>query len=162
MQVGIWEEGPPDPTLHDPRWGAFFDDFTNTGVSPRTDWERYRAALRRIAKRHQGHVPLLQMRRAIAWQAFLCATHWLHSPRRVRHALRIVLTFPIGPEKYTYAAAEFWLWAFRTSSEDLPMAEEMLTNARKAMMSLDESTRRNLTAMLASLPRRAQLSIDDA
>jgi len=162
MQIGVSKEGPPDPT-DDPRWQAFIDDLEkDDGVSPRTDWERYRASLRRIAKRHQGRVPLLQMRRMIALLVFLCATHWLHSPRRVRQALRVILTFPIGAYDYTFVAAELWLWASRTSPKDVPLAEEMLEHARKALPSLDDWSRGNLTAMLASLPRRALLSIDDA
>jgi len=160
--MSILGERLENPSENDEQWQALIEDLIKNSSLAVKEWARFRAGLRRLERRYTGRVASLPLHRILAEEAFFCATHWLHSPGRVRTALRAMLRLPIGTYKYTFAAAELWLWASRKSPADLPVAEAMLKQAREAIPSLkDDWSRWNLTQMLASLPQRALLSKDD-
>ncbi|WP_163993650.1 hypothetical protein [Pyxidicoccus caerfyrddinensis] len=111
-------------------------------------WSRFRQGLKRLERKYARRIPTVPLRRALAEDAFHCATHSQQSPRVVRAALRELLTHPLGVERYGFAAAEYWKWAARVSPSDLPTAEHMVEQARHAMTSLDPLARENLERML--------------
>ena len=141
-------EGVKEPSLHDEHWRAFIQEREANSALARHQWSRYRQGLKRLEKRYTEHVPAEALRRSLAEDAFHCAVHWRQSPQVVRHALRELLTHPLGVERYTFAAAEYQAWAAQSSQEDLPGAEQMLAQAREAMQSLPPLARRNLEQML--------------
>jgi hypothetical protein len=65
-----------------------------------------------------GRVPVAAVRRALAEDAFFCATHWNHHPRVVRPALKELLEQPLDTNIFSFVAAEFWLWATKVSPGD--------------------------------------------
>ncbi|WP_426733873.1 hypothetical protein [Myxococcus faecalis] len=142
------DEGPTDPTLHDEDWRAFRVAMEENGALAKLHWSLYRRELRRLQRRHWGRVPEVPMRRALAEEAFLCATHWKKNRRTVREALRAFLEHPLGVSRFTFAAAEYWKWASSCSPRDVSEAEHMLVRARSALETANALTRQNLKAML--------------
>ncbi|AGC44520.1 hypothetical protein MYSTI_03207 [Myxococcus stipitatus DSM 14675] len=154
------DAGPEDPSLHDEDWRAFTFDKEANSLLAKSNWTHYRRGLRRLEKEHSAHVPGVPMRRALAEDAFFCATHWKQNRRIVRGALRGLLDHPLGVSRYTFAAAEYWKWASACSPADVQDAEQMLARARIAMETADPLTQGNLAQMLRQLkPRRSKLRI---
>ncbi|MFY1830370.1 hypothetical protein ACN47A_30940 [Myxococcus fulvus] len=142
------DEGPTDPTLHDEDWRAFRVAMEENSALAKRHWVHYRQGLRRLERRHWGRVPEVPMRRALAEEAFFCATHWKKNRRTVRAALRAFLEHPLGVSRFTFAAAEYWKWASSCSPMEVPEAEHMLVRARSALETANALTRQNLKAML--------------
>jgi hypothetical protein len=142
--------GIEDPSLHDENWRFFILDKEANSVLATEDWRRYRQGLRRLARKYLGRVPRAPLQRALAEDAFSCATQWKKSPRIVRRTLHHLLKHSLGLNRYTFAATEYWKWASAVSSADLLEAEHMIAQARDAMRATDALTRGNLNRMLES------------
>lgn len=148
------KEEPADPSLYDEQWRRFTADRElNSGLAKR-QWHRFRKGLRRLLKTYANSLPAASTRRALAEDAFFCAVRWRKSPRVVRRALYALLKQPLGVKVYTFAAADYWKWAKRSSRKDLPAAQQMIDQARKAMITVDSLTRDNLSRMLLVIAGR--------
>lgn len=143
------DEGTRDPNLYDENWRAFSLAKEANSALAKKDWTRYRQGLRRLEREYEGRVPRVPLRRALAEDAFFCATHWKRSRRIVQGALSSLLEHPLGVNRYTFAAAEYWKWAAAVSPPDLPEGERMIKHAREAMKTADDLTQVNLKRMLA-------------
>jgi len=142
--------GAKDPTLHDENWRFFTLDKEANSAYAKKDWRHYRQRLRRLERKYSDRIPRASLQRALAENAFFCATHWKKSPRIVRRALRHLLDHSLGLSRYTFAAAEYWKWASAVSPVDLLEAEQMIAQARDAMRAADPLTQGNLNRMLES------------
>jgi len=145
-----------EPDLSDEAWRAFVLEKEANSALSRRAWARYRQGLRRLEVKHRRRVPLRALRRALAEDAFFCGTHWRHTPRIVRGALRSLLRQNPDLRLYVYAAAEYWAWAAAVSPADLGAAGQMVERAREALRTgpLDPSVRDNLERMMAVVVRR--------
>jgi hypothetical protein len=141
-------DGPADPSLHHEPWRALTLEREANSALADSQWSRFRQGLKRIEHSYAKRVPAVPLRRALAEDAFHCAARAQKSPRIVRSALRDLLTHPLGVERFTFAAAEYWKWSAQVSQSDLPAAEQMLEQARQAMKSLEPRARQNLEHML--------------
>jgi hypothetical protein len=152
----VAERGTGAPSLDDREWRAFVLEKEANSALAREAWTRYRQGLRRLAARFAGRVPPADLRRALAEDAFFCATHWKHSARIVRPALRSLLRQRPELTVYVFAAAEYWAWASAVSRPDLTAAEQMVNGAREALRTrtLDPLTRQNLERMLEAVARK--------
>ncbi len=142
-------EGPQDPTLHDSNWRSFNLSKEANSALAGENWVRYRQGLRHLEREYNGRVPDASLRRSLAEDAFFCATHWKRNRRIVQNALRSLLKHPLGVNRYTFVAAEYWKWAAAVSSKDLPEAKRMIALARESMNTTDALTQENLKRMLA-------------
>jgi hypothetical protein len=140
-----------DPPLTDEDWGAFLLEKEENSELAVENWSGFRIGLRRLERKFLRRVPVNAMRRALAEDAFFCATHWKLGPRVVRPALAALLKQAIDTRIFAFAAAEFWLWALRVSPADSFDAEGMVRRARKDIETkpLEELTRRNLRRMMS-------------
>ena len=141
-------QGPADPSLHHEPWQALTLEREANSALAEHQWSRFRQGLKRLEHRYSKHVPSGPLRRALAEDAFHCAARWRKSPRVLRSTLRELLSHQLGPERFTFATAEYWKWAVHVSPPDLPAAEQLLEEARQAMKTLSPTSRENLEQML--------------
>lgn len=142
------KEDPADPSLHDEQWRRFTRDRELNSALAKHQWNRFRKGPRRLLSAYARRLPAASIRRVLAEDAFVCAVHWRKRPRVVPGALHALIKQRPGARIYRFAAAEYWKWAKRSSREDLPSAQQMIDQARKAMTTLDSLTLNNLTQML--------------
>lgn len=141
-------QGPEDPSLHHEPWRALTLEREANSALAEHQWSRFRQGLKRLEHRYSKRVPEGPLRRALAEDAFHCAAQWRKSPRVVRSALQELLSHQLGPERFTFAMAEYWRWAVHVSPPDLPAVEQLLEQARQAMQTLSPTSRENLEQML--------------
>lgn len=140
--------GQRDPPPHDENWRAFLRAKEANSALAQRNWRQYRQGLRRLAREYRERVPRGSLGRALAEDAFFCATHWGKSRSIVQYTLRGLLEHPLSVRLYTYAAAEYWKWAAESSPMDLPDAERMVAHAREELRDTDALTQDSLKRML--------------
>jgi hypothetical protein len=145
------EQGPEDPSLHDPEWRAFVLAREQNSEQSGRNWKRYRLGIRRLDYAFRGRVPIEQMKRALAEDVFICACWYQRSAGVVRAALGDLLTYRLGVSVYAHVTAEYWKWAKAHSPDDRPVAGKMVVQAQHALDRFDGWERQGLERMLASL-----------